>query len=60
MWLEGVTSKSDKGGSGFGLYEIRQIIKDHPGSSIDLVDYRNGVIFDIRIAKECRPQRSTT
>jgi len=52
IFLEGVTSKSDQGGSGFGLYEVREIIKDHPGSSIDLVDYHNGVTFDIRIAKE--------
>jgi GAF domain-containing protein len=58
IWREGVTSKSDSGGSGFGLYEVGHIIKEH-GSFIDLIDYRSGVTFDIRIAK-ARMQRLST
>jgi nitrogen-specific signal transduction histidine kinase len=44
----GVTSKP--GGSGFGLWLVRRILDDHRGS-IDLVEYRNGVTFAIRLPK---------
>jgi signal transduction histidine kinase len=44
----GVTSKED--GSGYGLTLVRKILRDHKGS-IDLVDHRGGVVFEIRMRK---------
>lgn len=44
----GVTSKEN--GSGYGLYLVRRILDDHRGS-IELVDYRGGVTFDIFLPK---------
>ena len=44
----GVTSKDN--GSGYGLYLVRRILDDHRGS-IELVDHRGGVTFDIFLPK---------
>ncbi|HZV75217.1 MAG TPA: GAF domain-containing sensor histidine kinase [Conexibacter sp.] len=43
-----VTSKDE--GSGYGLWLVRNIMREH-GGSIDLTDYRNGVTFVIRLPK---------
>jgi signal transduction histidine kinase len=54
----GVTSK--EGGSGHGLFLVRRILDEHKGS-VDLVDYRSGVVFEIRIPKKSsskHPNRS--
>lgn len=48
----GVTSKSN--GSGFGLWLVRRIITDHRGS-IDLRDYRQGTVFELKLQRE-RPR----
>jgi signal transduction histidine kinase len=48
IFQPGVTSKD--GGSGHGLFLVRRIISEHKGS-IDLIDYRNGVVFDIKLPK---------
>jgi signal transduction histidine kinase len=58
VFLPGVTSKPK--GSGHGLFLVRRIIDEHDGS-IDLVDYRNGVVFEIRLPKKSsnkNPKRS--
>lgn len=44
----GVTSKSS--GSGYGLFLVRRILATHK-ASIDLVDYKGGVTFDILLPK---------
>lgn len=44
----GVTSKST--GSGYGLFLVRRILGTHHGS-IDLVDHKAGVTFDITLPK---------
>jgi signal transduction histidine kinase len=44
----GVTSKDE--GSGFGLFLSRRILAHHKGG-IRLVDYRNGVVFEITLPK---------
>jgi signal transduction histidine kinase len=44
----GVTSKEN--GSGYGLYLVRRILDDHRGS-IELVDHRGGVTFDLFLPK---------
>jgi nitrogen-specific signal transduction histidine kinase len=44
----GVTSKDE--GSGYGMFLVRNILKKHHGS-IDLVDYRNGVTFQLRLPR---------
>jgi signal transduction histidine kinase len=44
----GVTSKED--GSGHGLFLVRRMLDRH-GGSIDLVDFRSGVVFDITLPK---------
>jgi signal transduction histidine kinase len=43
-----VTSKDE--GSGYGLWLARKVVTEH-GGSIDLLDYRNGVTFVIRLPK---------
>jgi signal transduction histidine kinase len=43
-----VTSKDE--GSGYGLWLARKVATEH-GGSIDLLDYRNGVTFVIRLPK---------
>lgn len=48
IFERGVTSKAK--GSGYGLYLVRRILDDHKGS-IELVDYRGGVTFDIFLPK---------
>ena len=48
VFLAGVTSKED--GSGYGLYLVRKILADHNGS-IDLLDHRNGIVFQIKLPK---------
>jgi signal transduction histidine kinase len=48
IFAPGVTSKAT--GSGYGLWLVRQILDDHQGS-IDLVDYRGGVTFVVRLPK---------
>lgn len=42
----GITTRD--GGSGYGLYLVRRAFQDHDGS-IDLVDYRDGCTFDMRL-----------
>jgi hypothetical protein len=54
IFLPGVTSKATQG-SGYGLYLANRILKEHKGTLI-LVDYRNGVVFDITLPKT-RSQR---
>jgi len=44
----GVTSKAS--GSGYGLFLVRRILSTHK-ASIDLVDYKGGVTFDIILPK---------
>jgi len=44
----GVSSKRD--GSGYGLFLVRRILTEHAGS-IDLLDHRNGVVFQIKLRK---------
>jgi signal transduction histidine kinase len=44
----GVSSKEQ--GSGYGLYLVRRILDMH-GGSIDLVDFRGGVTFDLTLPK---------
>jgi signal transduction histidine kinase len=44
----GVTSK--EGGSGYGLFLVRRILDQHKGS-IDLIDHRAGVVFEIALPK---------
>lgn len=48
VFAPGVTSKPE--GSGFGLWLARRIVDEH-GGSMALVDYRNGVMFRIRLPK---------
>jgi signal transduction histidine kinase len=48
IFTPGVTSKPS--GSGHGLFLVRRILGEHKGS-IDLSDYRNGVVFDIKLAR---------
>ncbi len=48
LFNPGVTSKAE--GSGVGLYLVRKLIGQHNGS-IELVDSRNGVVFDITLPK---------
>jgi len=48
IFLPGVTSKAD--GSGYGLYLVRKIISEHHGS-IDLIDHRNGVVFEMKLPR---------
>ncbi|HEY5942409.1 MAG TPA: GAF domain-containing sensor histidine kinase [Solirubrobacterales bacterium] len=45
----GVTSKEQ--GSGFGLWLVRKIITDHKGS-IDLRDFRQGTVFELKLKRE--------
>lgn len=45
----GVTSKER--GSGFGLWLVRRIITDHKGS-IDLLDFRQGMVFELELKRE--------
>jgi signal transduction histidine kinase len=45
IFLPGVTSKKE--GSGYGMYLVRKILTEHE-ASIDLVDHRNGVTFQIK------------
>jgi signal transduction histidine kinase len=42
----GVTSKPE--GSGYGMYLVRKIMTEHRGS-IDLLDHRNGVVFQLKL-----------
>jgi signal transduction histidine kinase len=59
VFLEGVTSKEGKGGSGFGLFEVRKILKHHD-SSIDITDNSSsGITFTIRLAKVPKKSRET-
>lgn len=44
----GVTSKPD--GSGYGLFLIRRILDEHKGS-IDLKNYRAGVVFELTLPR---------
>ncbi len=53
----GVTSKAE--GSGYGLVLVRKILTDHKGS-IDLIDHRNGVVFDIALKKRLTTKPATT
>lgn len=46
-----VTSKKNDGGSGYGLFIVRNSIQIHEGGTIDLVDYKNGVRFKIVLPK---------
>jgi len=48
IFSPGVTSKAE--GSGFGLWLVRRILRQH-GGSIDLVDHRQGVTFKIRLPR---------
>jgi putative methionine-R-sulfoxide reductase with GAF domain/nitrogen-specific signal transduction histidine kinase len=48
IFLPGITSKEE--GSGYGMYLARKIFADHKGS-IELVDHRNGVVFQISLPK---------
>ena len=48
IFLAGISSKP--GGSGHGLYLVRKIFTDHNGS-IDLKEYRNGVVFEMKLPK---------
>jgi signal transduction histidine kinase len=51
IFLRGVTARQS--GSGNGLWIVRQILQRHYGS-INLVDYRDGVVFDIEIPTDLR------
>jgi len=51
IFSPGVTSKSSS--SGYGLYLARRIISRH-GGSIELLDTKGGVVFEIRIASSTR------
>jgi nitrogen fixation/metabolism regulation signal transduction histidine kinase len=55
IFQPGVTSKET--GSGHGLFLVRRIIGEHKGS-IDLIDYRNGIVFDLRIPKRFTAKQS--
>ena len=46
---KGVTTKQS--GSGYGLYLVRTILARHHGS-IELTNYRGGVVFDITLPKD--------
>jgi signal transduction histidine kinase len=52
IFQPGVTSKHQ--GSGYGLFLVRRILTEHKGS-IDLIDYRNGVVFDLRLPRRFLP-----
>lgn len=49
IFAQGATSKIN--GSGYGLYLARKILDEHKGS-IDLIDHRNGVVFQLKLPKE--------
>lgn len=51
IFEKGVTTKPS--GSGYGLYLVRDIVQRHHGS-IELVNYRGGVVFDITLPKDLR------
>ena len=44
-----VTSKPD--GSGYGLFLVRRIIQNYHKGSVELIDYRGGVVFEIELPK---------
>jgi hypothetical protein len=48
IFLPGVTSKES--GTGFGLWLVRKIITEQ-GGSIDLRDFRQGVVFDLKLKR---------
>jgi signal transduction histidine kinase len=48
IFLPGVTSKDS--GTGFGLWLVRKIITEQ-GGSIDLRDFRQGVVFDLKFKR---------
>ncbi|HKV91675.1 MAG TPA: ATP-binding protein [Candidatus Angelobacter sp.] len=51
IFEKGVTTKPS--GSGFGLYLVRMILDRHHGS-IELANYRGGIVFDMKIPKDLR------
>ena len=44
VFKAGVTSKKE--GSGYGLFLVRNILREHNGS-INLISHRQGIVFDI-------------
>ena len=48
IFQPGVTSK--KGGSGYGLYLVRNIMQEHKGS-VNLISHRSGVQFELILPK---------
>lgn len=50
IFEQDVTTKGDEG-SGWGLYLCRRVLKEHEGSSIDVVDWKRGMTFAIRFRR---------